>query len=110
MPTIIDLGKKVKTKYPGVYDDLPDAEVGKKVKAKYPGSYDDFTDLAEEKPQQEGMLKSFGKAIIRNPVEVGKSLADTAAYNLPSVFGGARKEIGEAEKSGGEADRLYQQL
>jgi hypothetical protein len=42
--TIIDLGKKVKAKYPGQYDDLPDAEVGTRVKAKYPGAYDDFSD------------------------------------------------------------------
>lgn len=44
MPTINDLGQKVKAKYPGVYDDLSDAEVGSKVKAKFPGAYDDFTD------------------------------------------------------------------
>lgn len=43
--TIIDLGKKVKAKYPGQYDDLPDAEVGRRVKAKFPGQYDDFADV-----------------------------------------------------------------
>lgn len=42
--TIVDLGKLVKQKYPGAYDDLPDDEVGRKVKAKYPGAYDDFVD------------------------------------------------------------------
>jgi hypothetical protein len=44
--TIVDLGKMVKTKYPGVYDDMPDAELGKKIKAKYP-QYGDFADVAE---------------------------------------------------------------
>ncbi|MEN6603013.1 MAG: hypothetical protein ABFD86_11420, partial [Bryobacteraceae bacterium] len=44
--TIVDLGKKVKAKYPGAYDDMPDAELGRTVKGKYPGSYDDFADIA----------------------------------------------------------------
>jgi hypothetical protein len=35
MPTIEDLGQKVKTQYPGEYDDLSDAEVGRRIKAKY---------------------------------------------------------------------------
>jgi len=43
--TIVDLGKRVKAKYPGQYDDLEDADVGRRVKAKYPGAYDDFTDV-----------------------------------------------------------------
>lgn len=43
--TIIDLGRKVKAKYPGQYDDLSDDEVGRKVKSKFPGQYDDFTDV-----------------------------------------------------------------
>jgi hypothetical protein len=42
--TVSDLGKKVKAKYPGVYDSLPDEEVGRKVKQKYPGAYDGFVD------------------------------------------------------------------
>lgn len=48
--TVFDLGKKVKAKHPGVYDDLPDDEVGKKVKAKFPGTYDDFTDAPQSAP------------------------------------------------------------
>jgi hypothetical protein len=44
MPTIEDLGRKVKAKYPGIYDDLSDTELGERIKAKYPG-YDDFTDM-----------------------------------------------------------------
>jgi hypothetical protein len=41
---VADLGRKVKAKYPGAYDDMPDDAVGRAVKAKYPGAYDDFTD------------------------------------------------------------------
>lgn len=37
-----DLGKRVKQKYPGQYDDLSDEQVGQKVAAKYPGVYDDI--------------------------------------------------------------------
>ena len=42
--TIMDLGRKVKAKYPGQYDDMDDGEVGRRVKSKYPGAYDDFSD------------------------------------------------------------------
>lgn len=45
MPTVIELGQKVKQKYPGAYDDLTDLELGQKTKAKYP-EYNDFTDVA----------------------------------------------------------------
>ncbi len=43
--TIEDLGKLVKTKYPGAYNDIPDVTLGQKVKAKYPTAYGDFTDM-----------------------------------------------------------------
>lgn len=55
--TIIDLGRKVKAKYPE-YNDMSDEEVGRKVKAKFPGEYDDFIDVAG-KP---GTLERVGKA------------------------------------------------
>lgn len=42
--TVEDLGKKVKVKYPGSYDDIPDAELGARVKTKHP-EYSDFADL-----------------------------------------------------------------
>lgn len=44
MPTIQELGQKVKAKYPKVYDDLSDYDLGVKVKSKYPGAYNDFVD------------------------------------------------------------------
>lgn len=43
MPTIDDLGKLVKQKYPGAYDSLGDADLGKLIQQKYPGAYDHFT-------------------------------------------------------------------
>jgi hypothetical protein len=57
--TVIDLGKRVKAKYPGSYDDLDDAELGRKVKTKYPGSYDDFTEIeSTPAPQQKPLPAS----------------------------------------------------
>lgn len=50
MQTLEDLGRAVKAKYAGQYDDLPDAEVGKRVQAKYPGAYDDYGAAAEPAP------------------------------------------------------------
>lgn len=47
--TISDLGKLVKGKYPGQYDDLSDADLGQKIKAKFPGAYDDFAELPPER-------------------------------------------------------------
>ncbi len=44
MPTIEDLGRKVKAKYPGKYDDMSDADVGRRTKDKYPGAYDDYVE------------------------------------------------------------------
>ena len=44
MPTVEDLGIRVKQKYPGSYDDMDNAELGRRIKQKFPGSYDDFTD------------------------------------------------------------------
>lgn len=44
MSTVEDLGKKVKAKFPGQYDDLSDVDLGTKVKAKFPDAYKDFAD------------------------------------------------------------------
>lgn len=78
MPTTIDLGQRVKQKYPGVYDDLPDAEVGQRVKTKYPGSYDEFTDvmsLALKKPAlpKRSVIGDIGQGILG----VGKGVLST---------------------------------
>lgn len=50
MPTIAELGMRVKQRYPGEYDDMSDQELGLRVKAKYP-EYADFTDTAPESTQ-----------------------------------------------------------
>lgn len=50
MPTTAELGKKVKARYPGQYDDIDDQTLGTKVKAKYPQQYGDFADSASAQP------------------------------------------------------------
>jgi hypothetical protein len=44
LPTVEDLGRNAKAKYPGAYDDVPDDELGRRIKTKYPGAYDDYAD------------------------------------------------------------------
>jgi hypothetical protein len=51
MATTADLGKLVKAKFPGQYDDLGDAALGALVQRKHPGQYDDFTPV----PPVQGM-------------------------------------------------------
>ena len=45
MKTVKDLGRLIKKKYPGSYDDLSDEDVGRLVKAQYPGDYNDFEEI-----------------------------------------------------------------
>jgi hypothetical protein len=45
MPDVRELGRRVKAKHPGAYDDLSDEDIGRRVKQKFPGAYDDFTDV-----------------------------------------------------------------
>lgn len=44
MATVDELGRLVKSKYPGKYDDLSDVAAGRLVKSNYPGSYDDYVE------------------------------------------------------------------
>lgn len=76
MPDIAELGRKVKAKYPGQYDDLDDGEVGRRVRVKYPGAYDDFTDTppATVLPQDR---QTFG----RRPATLDESLTQSARFN-----------------------------
>lgn len=57
MATIIDLGRLVKAKYPGQYEDLTDYEVGQKVKTKFPTQYNDFVDAPEPVTQDRNLLQ-----------------------------------------------------
>lgn len=67
MPTVSELGQRVKAKYPGAYNDLPDDELGRRIKAKFPGSYEDFSDsgFAAAAPAATSVADPFASAAIR---------------------------------------------
>jgi hypothetical protein len=69
MPTVADLGRLVKAKHPGAYNDIADAELGRRVQAKYPGSYSDFSDSGSVPSMamtaQDNPLARFGQSVGR---------------------------------------------
>lgn len=83
------LAQRIKAKYPGQYDDLPDAELEAKVIAKYPGVYDDVprtqggdrpgmnfaTVNGQRVPVDDGPLDlAAGAASTMNPVPAARAL------------------------------------
>lgn len=72
MPNISDLGRSVKQKYPD-YRDIDDAEVGRRVKAKFPGAYDDYTDTPAPTDAEEYLRKRGGTAAFAGPVQHPKA-------------------------------------
>lgn len=103
MPDVAELGRKVKAKYPGAYDDLPDVEVGRKVKAKYPGAYDDFTDSSfsgvkaggslSAKPSKQIAAKAGASASNVTPIEKVVSPGVYFAERLYNVPGAALQTL-----------------
>ncbi|HZY74554.1 MAG TPA: hypothetical protein VFE22_15705 [Edaphobacter sp.] len=97
MPTVSDLGQRVKTKYPGAYDDLPDDELGRRVKTKYPGSYDDFTEqLTQAQAGAEISRLASPKPITSTPPRpVQDPLASSQLFNrsdsLPAPIPGTER-------------------
>src|SRR4030095_9042754 len=83
-----ELGRKVKAKYPGKYDDLDDAELGRKVKAKFPGAYDDFTDTPPqaEAPGVLGNLATGFKQLGQKVADVGASAYEIGREALHGNF------------------------
>ncbi len=82
------LAQRIKTKYPGEYDDIPDAELETKVKAKYPGEYDDLpmTQAAAPKSEGLGVLDQLGEAFgAAKDLVVGS--ASTAGHAANAAFG-----------------------
>lgn len=94
--TILDLGRKVKAKYPGQYDDLSDADVGRKVKSKFPGQYDDFADVADTPGQT-----SSGNMAVDALRGVGAGIISTGvgAYDLLRKIPGAADILPEPSAS-----------
>jgi hypothetical protein len=99
MPSIADLGQRVKAKYPGTYDDLDDAELGRRVQTKYPDAYADFTDdaAAAEPPSRDVPLHETALAHGANGFGLGAG---------PKARGLYAAGPAEAEKSGRAMDPL----
>lgn len=86
MADVIELGQRVKAKYPGQYDDMSDLDVGKKVKAKYPQEYADFTDAPSAPGKSIGgfmgnAARSLDKQVgsiynaVTHPIDTARALA-----------------------------------
>jgi hypothetical protein len=67
VPTVADLGRRAKAKYPGAYDDLSDEDLGRKVKLKYPGAYDDFVDAPQQPQATPGPTNGLGSYLMSSP-------------------------------------------
>lgn len=76
MPTLEELGQKVKAKYPQ-YANVPDAELGAKVKAKYPDAYKDFTESQKTSVSQKA--KERLASMIAGPAKAQFEKAQTSA-------------------------------
>jgi len=100
VPTVAELGQRVKAKHPGAYDDLPDDELGRRVKAKYPGSYDDFIDTTPMASQNATLIRTPSPVLGALPTIGGMigGLAGGAVGGIPGAVAGAAGlgAIGEA--------------
>src|SRR5215475_13289561 len=108
MPDVVNLGRRVKAKYPGVYDDLPDGEVGRRVKAKFPGAYDDFTDTAATPAQYQQLpvleQSALGAAISGGAESTGQYLVEPAVslYQAgKAALGGNFQPLGQMAEAAG---------
>lgn len=98
MPTVLDLGAKVKAKYPGKYGDLTDQQVGQRVKLAHPGAYDDFVDTVTVREHTRGKarrpeasLRARENPIVQHLPDIGGALGGFAGGGAGpvSAAGGA---------------------
>lgn len=85
MPTIEELGQKVKGKYPGVYDDLSDSELGQRVKAKYPQEYADFGPTGPKEPFADYQPMGTGEKVLAAAKHLG-SAAISPIAGIPDAI------------------------
>lgn len=80
------LAQRVRTKYPGVYDDLDDATLEAKVTAKFPGVYDDIprSATAPAAPERPGLAARAGSQAMRRFAQAGRQL-NLGAVTLPAA-------------------------
>lgn len=93
MPTVEDLGKAIKTKYPGQYDDLDSADLGRRTKLKHP-EYTDYTDISQEEPLSiGGTARAFAKQAPSGLAMMGGMLGGIPGAAAGASFGQAIKNI-----------------
>src|SRR5207245_7112451 len=96
--TVADLGRQVKAKYPGTYNDLDDAELGRRVKTKYPCDYDDFADVpsAAAKPYVSPRYGPTGPTA----TEVASDQAAEVLKGIPEAITGIPGAVAQLVKMG----------
>jgi hypothetical protein len=118
-----ELANKVRAKYPGVYDAIPDADLEAKVVAKYPGVYDHLVgeyrgdtsgrsvaDMQKEFIKREGTLKtrlkntSLKDAAYNTVAEIPRLAQEMVTVPVNSAIKGAAGIAGLA-RTGGELMR-----
>lgn len=103
MPDVRELGRRVKAKYPGAYNDLDDGDLGRRVKAKYPGAYDDFTDTPAAQPTQ-GVFESFQTGVagplLRNVVNTAADVYNRPLETLERAGRGALEFVSAFDPAG----------
>lgn len=106
MPTVEDLGNKVKAKYPGSYDDMSSVDLGRRFKVKHPGAYDDFTEAAPAPPssRSESLIergkKDLHMGFQSGAADVAHTVANVAnVVPIPAVrdFGKRAEEYAKTE-------------
>jgi len=98
MPTLNELGKKVKAKYAGQYDDLTDLELGRRVRAKYPNDYADFSGADSTRvtvrPHERAFPKRSAGGGASFAPERPKTGYERATDLIPLVTGGIGGAVG----------------
>lgn len=90
----VTLAEMVRAKYPGVYDDLSDADLDRAVRAKFPGTYDDIPQATGDAPLGSRPMGPGGDVIRQNLPAIGATLATigtegAAAPLLMAALGGS---------------------
>lgn len=103
MPTLIDLGKKIRKKYPGEFDDLDDLELGRQIKAANPGKYDKYEESYSQSrkatpysPVSQG-LELSGKILGASGSGTAKNIWANIAKLLP-ISKESKENITEKQK------------
>lgn len=93
------LAQKIKAKYPGEYDDIPDAELEQRIVAKYPGAYDDL-------PRTTASGQQSNAAPEHTMLDTAKDVALGAAKGLGNTVYGLGKIVHDYTPIGRISDAI----